>query len=502
MKLHPLSIPYRALERWSMLLAGFVFFGFVGGLNIVAIGVLTVLLFGAIIAWEIAYHKRFEYRLAPPVFEIKSGVVSRREREIPLRRIQNVDINRNVVHRVFNLAMVDLETAGGDATEARLRYVSFPRAKWLQDEIRRLNRDAEDHPGPPDRQETRPEVLFELEPTELLVLSLTSYDARILGLLAFALPFASPGIPWGWIPPAPLGALVIAAAVLALFFASWVTGAFVTFVTYFGFRLSRFGDDLQIERGLLSRYDGSVPMDKIQTLTVQDNPLKRALGYATLRIETAGYSPQQTADEGSQSAVPLARQGRALALARTLEDVAPFELKRPPKRSRTRYMIRYALALSGLVGILFAVETTLGIPDVIGVAWYHPWPLVLLAPIAGHLKWKHRGYATGDAHVITRTGFWNRHTKIVPYYRVQNAISTQTILQRRWALASVTADTAGSFSLKSRSAQALDIDEARAQTLQDSIHDRLQASLARDEVQTLLESEIGRSVLDEYSKEP
>ncbi len=499
MKLHPFSIPYRSLERWFVLSAGGVPLGFFIGLHGFAIVALVVLLLVALFAWEVAYYRRFVYDLAPPVFKIKSGVISRREREIPLRRIQNVDINRNLVQRFLGLAVVRLETAGGEISEAHLRFVAFPHAKALQREIRHLKQEGE-HPGEVPQPQRSGEVLFELEPIELLVLCLASFDARILGLIAFALPFVAPGVPWEWIPPAPMGALIVAIVAVLIVLASWVTGAFVTYITYHGFRLSRHGEDLQIERGLLSRYDGSVPIDKIQTLTLQDNPLKRVLGYATLKIETAGYSPQQAASEGVQSAVPLARLDRVMRLVGTLDDIEPITLEQAPRRARTRYMIRYALAVLALVGALLVVDLAYGIPEATGVTWYHPAPLALLAPLAGHVRWKHLGYAMQENHVITRSGYWSRHTKIVPYYRIQNAITTETILQRRWDLANLTADTAGSLSLHARSASALDIDAQTAQTVRETIHDRLQAALSSEEVKDLLAGEIGRSVLDEMDE--
>jgi len=64
---------------------------------------------------------------------------------------------------------------------------------------------------------------------------------------------------------------------------------------YYGFRLSRAGDELRYERGLFRRYSGSIPTEKVQALRIADNPAKRAL-YASLSIETAGYAPGQGAN--------------------------------------------------------------------------------------------------------------------------------------------------------------------------------------------------------------
>ncbi len=502
MKLHPLSIPYRSLEGWSRLAGGLVFLSFVTELSLSFTVVAALALLVPYAAWEAAYYKRFVFALSAGVLEIRSGVVSRREREIPVRRIQNLNINRNLLQRVLGIATVGIETAGGQATEARLRYVGYPEARDLQEEIRRLQRaqaeqpDAEPSPGIEDDE------LFRLDPQELTILCLASFDARILGFLLFTVPFIAPSVPWRRVLPNPLAPMVLLAAALLLALASWATGALATFVKYHGFRLSRRGDDLRIERGLLSRYEGSIPTDKIQALTLQDNPLKRALGYATLKIETAGYAPQQTSQEGTLAAVPLARRERALELARTIDPFEAPELEAVPRRSRTRYAIRYAVLLTLLAGLLFAAETTLGTLPGLGQTWVYPLVLVPLAPLAAHLKWEHLGYALTPEHLVTRQGFWNRQTKIVPCYRVQNAISRQTLLQRRWNLATVTADTAGSFGLAHKPAQALDLDAKTAETLRERIHENLQEALHTQKVQELLADEIGQATLRGLEGDP
>ena len=100
-------------------------------------------------------------------------------------------------------------------------------------------------------------------------------------------------------------------------------------------------------------------------------------------------------------------------------------------------------------------------------------------PVAAHLKWRHRGYALDDDHVVTRNGVLRRQTKLVPYYRVQTVIDSRTLFQRRWSLGTVTADTAGSLSLTGADAAAADVDDETAARLRETLVDRLYESLDR-----------------------
>jgi putative membrane protein len=137
-KLAPQSVPYRALQKVSGIVV--ILFFVVNnnpdwGFAIAAAVAGAVVL--AAIGYEIAYYRRFDYELTDDTLDISSGVISRREREIPYRRIQNVDVSRSVIQRAIGVAAVDLETAGGSSTEGSIRFVTPDEATRLQREVQR-----------------------------------------------------------------------------------------------------------------------------------------------------------------------------------------------------------------------------------------------------------------------------------------------------------------------------------------------------------------------------
>jgi putative membrane protein len=497
MKLHPLSLPYRAVTRGvsvasTLLFAGLALGGAVGFLDPVRVVALAALGLLVAAAYESAYYRRFGYDLTENSLDIESGVLSRRRREIPLRRIQNVDIRRNVVQRAAGIAAVSLETAGGGETEASLRFVSYEEAKRLQGDIRRRKRRAAAEesaagaetteatvseverpasgvePGEPAaivEPEPEEEELYAIQSSELVLLSAISVEPRVAGLAVFVVPLFTRGV--GGVD-ALVGLAQLAFSGLVL----WVASAMVTFARYYDFRLTRVGDELRYERGLLQRYDGTVPLDKVQTLTLKENPLMRATGYASLAIETAGYAPGQGGD-GSEAAIPIASRERVLSLAREVESFEDLDFRRPPKRARRRYAARYALVAGGLTAGAYALHWYTDAFEL----WYAVAALVLLAPVAAHYRWKHRGYSAGADHVVTRNGFWRRATVVVPYYRVQTVVQQATVFQRRLWLATVVVDTASSARLAGQDARAADFDAATAAELRELVAERLQADL-------------------------
>lgn len=477
--LHPLSVPYRIVQSGLGYVPLVVFFSVASG---PITGAFTPLLWilvvigglGAIAAWQVAYYRRFTYAGTPDTFDIRLGVLSRRNREIPYRRVQNVDISRNVVQRALGIAELRIETAGGSETEATLRYVGYEEAKRLQNELRRRKRGegtTADEGGEPAEAER---LLYAITPEDLAVLAVASFDLRLLSFLSVVLSFVAPTVLVEIVTDLPVEpALVIAAVIVLVVVGSAILSGANAVINAYGFRLTETGEELRYERGLFQRHDGSIPLEKVQMLAFRENFLKRLLGYSSLVVETAGYAPGQGGGVGAESAVPIARRKTTRAIAREIEPFGEIEITRPPKRARRRYTMRYLIALAVLTGLGYAATLFFGVD----LPWYAILVGAPLAPVAAHCKWTSRGYGIGENYVVTRAGFWHRTTRVVPYYRVQTVIETRTVFQRRWRLASVLIDTAGSGSLIGGDSRALDLDWEAATDLRKAIADRLQTAL-------------------------
>lgn len=167
-----------------------------------------------------------------------------------------------------------------------------------------------------------------------------------------------------------------------------------------------------------------------------------------------------------------------MSIAREIEPIGTLSFTRPARRARRRYTLQYFILATIIVGmgaiVVYSTDLTF--------AWYWLGLGFVLAPLAAHVKWQHRGYAITKDHIVTRSGFWRRRTYIVPYYRVQIVDETQTVLQRRWDIATVVIDTAGSSGIAAGDPTAYDLDDEEAgylrmfiaAELQDSLDERMQ----------------------------
>ena len=604
-RLHPLSAVFLALNRGlvGFVLPFFIATAIVGSgqvpdvVPLVGVPVLVGSIGAAIgIAYGVAYYYRFGYELDDDTFDIASGVIARRSREIPYRRIQNVDIRQGVLFQILGLATVSIETAGGGGTEARLHFVDEREATRLQQTIRaRTAAATEGHRGAKrarrdrrpdeevdrdgavlegdrvgedtaaiedDRSAARPDSvsdrdvdrpasdaegtpaegrptesieqplpdrgqhpaegpipaddergyfpaedtaddpfpdagfgyrtrrLFSLDSRELLLYSFASFRPAAAAAVIFLLFLASDAVieyliavanPAGG--PDELGAGTtggyIVLSLVSLVHAVVVTytlSVLYTFVSYYGFRLGKAGDDLVYERGLLQKYSGSIPLEKVQSLTITDNPIQRAIGHAGLWVETAGYGPDSNG--GSQSAVPLAKVPRVHDFTERLTEIEPPLFERPTTVARRRYLARYTILATVLLAIAYGITRITALES-----WYLAAIAYLFVPPAAHLKWKHLGYYVGEKHIVIREGFWTRHTTVIPYYRVQTVSTRRSIFQRRLGLGSLVVDTASSRTFFWSTPTIHDVDVAVSRDAQNTVRERLQTALAERAVE-------------------
>jgi len=448
MKLAKISIPYRAFKKIFTVLA-FIIFTSIDALG--AAGLFTVLLFLTgtamgvfiLLGYEYLYWRNFEYKIGEDGLKIVSGVITKNDRDIPLKRIQNVDVERNIIQRIVGIAKVDVETAGGSKTEASLKYLTSEDADRMQEKVRELKnrRKTTEQEKKGSKRED-----FSLSNRDLTILSLASLNQRIVGgvLALISIIAGSAGIRFieGNLSAAQLGIGTVIATFFVLVF--WIANSFSTFIKFFDFKLYFHENALEYERGLINRASGTIPEEKIQDIIIEENFIQRYFNFASLKVETAGYvasGNQDQLDTGKETVIPLAKREQIKKYAEELGGYTQPEFTPVDKKAEKRYFRRYLLAGTTLAALIYAISNFYSIPP---TAYIPSAIIILFSRKAAQLKWKNIGYFTEQKRLYTRKGFWNRQTYVIPYFRVQNLMQNQSILQRRWNQSSLLIDTAGS----------------------------------------------------------
>jgi uncharacterized protein len=100
--------------------------------TIVAVMVITVI--AAEIFARLSY-KLWSYEFTSSNLKIERGIIWKKFSNVPYERVQNVDIRRGLLARIFDFSEVYIQTAGfsGAGTEGYIPAVSVPEAEKIRD---------------------------------------------------------------------------------------------------------------------------------------------------------------------------------------------------------------------------------------------------------------------------------------------------------------------------------------------------------------------------------
>ena len=289
------------------------------------------------------------WAVSDAVIRYRTGVVSRKETDIPLSRVQAVDTVYGPLQRLFGVRGV---TCSPRAAGAGARS-GCPR--WRRATSRRCARrstGAAASPRPP-----APLAEWRLGGRDLLLAALTAGQLGFIVPLLAAVPQLSQEV-FGndirtageeglrLVPDTTLEWIGAAAALLALAWIVSIAGAVLTFA---GFAVARDEQRLRLRRGLFARREATIPVARVQAVQLVEGVLRQPFGLAALRVEVAGYAAEHAA---ARTLFPLLRRADADAflaallpeLAGTAPHVAGARLAPAPRRALRRYVLPPAAA--------------------------------------------------------------------------------------------------------------------------------------------------------------
>jgi putative membrane protein len=406
----------------------------------------------------------YRYRFEPSELVIRTGFVFRNERHIPYARIQNVDSVQNVLHRLIGVTTVSIETGGASESEAKLNVVSLDAFQELRARVVGERRAIE-----PDVTAAAVEP-----PPQTVLLDTTWRDIALCGLIqgrGLVVLGTIFGILWEvgvidrvvdplfgekttgrgvvtqvilaffgqGMPPVRTILVTVAAfglflAVVRLFSVAWAL------VTLYGFRVRKVGEDLQIEFGLLTRVAATVPVRRIQAVTIHQGPLHRWLNRATVRVDTAGGEGSESAQSQRHTIAPIIREREIRPFVRAINPDADIDPRWNPVHPRG---VRREFVGSTIVALIIAVVSS---------AMLEWWTLAVLAALLGW-GWLHArayvrslGWALTESVVLFRSGWIWKALTVAPLAKIQVVTLSESPFDRRHRMARLLVDTAGADS--------------------------------------------------------
>ena len=411
---------------------------------------------GVLVAVSLAEYFTYRYRLRGDAIVVRSGWLHRSVREIPYARIHNVNLHQSLLHRLFGVAEVRLESAGGIKPEAQMRVLRLDQAEALEALIRQRGQAAGDDAQAVDALEAPP--LLAMSNAEVFRLGLISNRGMLVVAAAFG-ALAQTGdnvfgvlverwgkVAFGWFTgfagahahdsPLVIG-LAVASMVLAALVLVRLLSVLLAFLQYHGFTLREDDARIRVERGLLARYRSSAKRRRIQSWSLHEGVLHRWFKRRSLRVQTASGQRGDPNQQSLKELAPIAPPVHCDALIHHfLPDAGWDALDWQPLHRRAWLQI----AVPGLLLVLAASAALYWRFGATGLSVLALLPLQL---------WRARriadacGHACNERLVAWRTGWLSKTWNFAEIGKIQAVRLAQSPLDRRLGMASLLLDTAG-----------------------------------------------------------
>lgn len=486
--LHPSSVIFEALSQVRQFIVPAIF-GVYSAAQGGSWGIgFAVLLFSASLLFTLVRYFTLRYRVHAGDFIVTEGLLFRRVRSVPIRRIQNMDLTQNVLHRIFGVAEVRIETASGSKPEATLRVLTRPQIEELREAILGSSRVAlavSDQPvdSLPNLDSPPPNLTSEgnpaarrsgdsaplLRPTgpgtlvhriplaQVLQAGLASNRGTVLlGVLAGFffqddwwrtsnfnfLPesvretFAEQP-KWQTLFLFGLGAFAVLFVILRLVSVTWYL------LRFYNHRIERVGQDFRVSCGLFTKVSATVPSRRIQFISVHRSLIMRAFGLAAIRIETAGGAGQGNEDAATTVSrrwfLPAVRESEVQRILSELRPTVDWSLRDADWQGVSPLTGRRLLRLAAIACLVISL---------VGLAVTRPWGWlagIVAFPIFSWLaikKSKAKRFAQLDWGVAYQSGLFVKKMSFAFFNRFQTLQISASPFDKRWHMATLSIDTA------------------------------------------------------------
>jgi putative membrane protein len=275
------------------------------------------------------------WKLDGTTLRIETGLLRRDSRQLPMTRIQAVDVVRPLLARMLGLAALRIRLAGAGHGGSRLAYLTVGEAARL-----RATLLAGQHGLDPATPEAAERPVLTVPTGRVVGATLLRAAPRFLALAVVAGVAAT-------VTPRTFLAAESTLGVIAL---GLVTRTWRQVTARYGFTVATSPDGIRIRRGLLSTVAETIPFRRVQAVRLIQPLLWRPFGWCKLVVHVAGVAGRGSGPKAgglTKALLPVGHMNEAQHLVGLVLGHDMPELTKPPKRARVKAPLSYHFLAAG-----------------------------------------------------------------------------------------------------------------------------------------------------------
>ncbi len=407
-------------------------------LSYIAMGIAFLSMLASIISYF-----KFYYYVEGEELIIEKGVIQSKRLNVPFERIQTVNFEQNIIHRIFNVVSLEIDTAGSKGKEFSITALSKERAEairnYLLSKKRKTIRDEVEEVA---EQELEENLLLQLSPFDLIKVGVTQNHFRMMGLILVSFfgfyqffediigdQLEAQVKSWFEASFNSSWSSFLLTFFLFLLVVSFLLTLVRTIVRYYDLRFLKTRLGFKVIAGLFTKKEQSANINKIQLIHWDTNPL---MEYFKLYSLTLSQAASMAITQKQSIFVPGSYDVQLGAVRKTYfpeEDLLDFE-----QHGISPLIIWRRVLYVGIVpvGIIMALRFAMGeMIDLPLLLW------ILIVAAASYLYQKQWAYFVSDKGIRLSRGIIGRRETLLKWYKIQSVKVSQGIYQRRKNLATI-----------------------------------------------------------------
>ena len=280
---------------------------------------LVVLMILGVIAFLKYKNFKFHIDQKKQCFVVNEGIIRKTRTEIPLAKIQQVNINQSLLQKLVNVHSLAIDTAGSSQKEIEIKAISHELALTLKENI--LDSSTEMEESSEQTRTTKPKVtpIMSIDLLTLLKVGVTTNYGRTIVLLigfmaALMNMFQELFFSRYEIDEEQFDATVnslsagvglgIALLILVIFILVLILNVSRTFIKHFDFKMVKQSKSLLVSSGLFAKKNTLLKPQKVQIIEQSQNFFQKKLGFLDMRIYQASSNDLQTVQGSSSVEIP------------------------------------------------------------------------------------------------------------------------------------------------------------------------------------------------------
>ena len=443
---------YRIIVRqaWPFLLLFLVKGDSLSKSNHFILGLIVFALIGMI--YSIINYFRYYFYVSDEELVIESGVLKRSKLNVPFDRIQTINFEQNIVHRIFNVVRLKIDTAGSAKAEFQFHAIENDKAENLRDLLLAKKKSAkksqivqEEENNEEDSKSYK--TIMNLSLVDLIKAGAVENHLRSGGIiLAFMwwiwtsledmqiLGDVSDGVEETVMSQIASGLILTIVLAVLFLLLSFIVSMVKMVITNYDLKFMRSETGFKINAGLFTKKDTSALDHKIQVISWGDNPLKKLIGIKDLRLKQASsivLNKKTSIKIPSCSTEHIDLVKNTLYGEKAFDNIQYFPIEKKYLYRNGGYL---TLLFVGIVSLFlyFGMMNQAIVGGLIGAIFLFTF----------YLSFKKKRYGYNEEMLVIRGGTYGDKTEMLPIYKIQSLSRKQSPYQKRNDLANLVVHTA------------------------------------------------------------